>query len=108
MDQQKLPNSITVLVLGIISIITICCGGIISVITGGIGVMLSKKDEGLYQSNPSIYSGYQNLKIGKILCWIGLILGLCYFAYTIYMFDKLGWDAFANPELMQERLKDLQ
>ena len=107
-NQQNLPNATAVLVLGVVSIITILCIGIISVITGGIGLMLAAKSTKLYQSNPSGYTAYQNLKVGKILCWIGVILGALYFVYTLYMFNEIGWDAFTDPALMQERVKELE
>lgn len=107
MNQQKLPNATTVLVLGIVSIVTCCCYGIISLITGGIGLYLAKKDEALYQANPELYSDYQNLKTGKILSIIGIVLGVLYLIYMVFLVSTIGFDALSNPELMQERMKDL-
>ena len=107
MNQQKLPNATTVLVLGIVSIVTCCCYGIVSLITGGIGLYLAKKDEALYQANPELYSDYQNLKTGKILSIIGIVLGLLYFVYMIFLISTLGIDALTDPELMQQRMKDM-
>lgn len=104
---QKLPNATTVLVLGIVSIVGCCCYGIVGLICGIIGLNLAKKDEALYLANPSGYSDYQNLKTGKILCYIGIGLSLLYIIYVVVMISTVGWDAMTNPELMQEKLKEL-
>lgn len=87
---QKLPNATGVLILGIASIITCCCWGIIGLICGGIGLYLAKKDETIYQQNPALYSNYQNLNTGKILCYIGITLSALNFIYTIYILATGG------------------
>ncbi|WP_435524383.1 CCC motif membrane protein [Chryseobacterium indoltheticum] len=56
MNQQKLPNATAVLVLGIVSIVGCCCYGVLGLIAGIIGLVLYKKDNALYQSNPTLYS----------------------------------------------------
>lgn len=107
MNQQKLPNATTVLVLGIVSIVTCCCYGIVSIITGGIGLYLAGKDEKLYAASPDLYSDYNNLKTGKILCIIGIILGVLYLIYVIFLLSTFGIETLSDPELMQEKIKDL-
>lgn len=107
MNQQKLPNATTVLVLGIVSIVTCCCYGVISLITGGIGIYLAKKDEALYQADPTLYSDYNNLKTGKILSIIGIVLGALYLVYVVVLIATVGLDALTDPDLMQERIKDV-
>lgn len=107
MNQQKLPNATTVLVLGIVSIVSCCCYGIIGLITGIVGLVLYKKDNALYQQNPELYSDYNNLKTGRILCIIGIALSALYLVYMVWLFSAIGMDALTNPELMQERMKDL-
>lgn len=108
MNQQKLPNATAVLVLGIVSIVSCCCYGIPGLITGIIGLVLYKKDNALYQQNPTVYSDYNNLKTGRILSIIGIILSALYIVSIIISGFVLGWDAITNQELMQERLKDMQ
>ncbi|KPH10891.1 CCC motif membrane protein [Chryseobacterium sp. ERMR1:04] len=107
MNQQKLPNATAVLVLGIVSIIGCCCYGVVGIITGIVGLYLFKKDNILYQQNPDMYSDYNNLKTGKILCIIGIVLSILYIVYLIVVISTLGMDAMKDPQLMQERLKEL-
>ncbi|TXF74889.1 CCC motif membrane protein [Chryseobacterium sp.] len=106
MNQQKLPNATAVLILGIISIVGCCFYGI-GLICGIIGLVLAKKDEALYNGNPTLYSDYQNLKTGKILCYIGLALSILAVILMIVMGATLGWDAMMDQQLMEERMKDL-
>ncbi len=104
MENQKLPNATAVLVLGILSILTCCCYGIFSVILGTIGIVLANKDAKLYAENPTIYSNYNNLKIGKILNIIGIILGVIYLFLVIWMIATFGYETLQNPELLQEEM----
>lgn len=107
MNQQKLPNATAVLVLGIVSIIGCCCYGVVGIITGIVGLYLFKKDNTLYKQNPDLYSDYSNLNTGKILCIIGIVLSVLYIVYLIVVISTLGLDAMKDPQLMQERLKEL-
>lgn len=107
MNQQKLPNATAVLVLGIISIVGCCCYGVVGLICGIIGLVLAKKDDALYSANPTLYSDYHNLKTGKILCYIGLALSALSLIYMIVMLTYVGLDAMMDPELMQEKMRDL-
>lgn len=107
MNQQKLPNGTTVLVLGIVSIVSCCCYGIVGLITGIVGLSLYKKDHALYQQNPSLYSDYSNLKTGRILCIIGIVLSALYIVYMIVLLSTVGMDALTNPDLMRQRMEQL-
>lgn len=84
-QQVSLPNSTTVLVLGIISIIGCFLAGIGGIIVGVISLMLAKKDKNLYNLNPSLYiqSSYYNLKAGRVCAIVGLILSSLYLIYFI-------------------------
>ncbi len=108
MEQQKLPNATTVLILGIISIVTCCCYGIVGIIIGIVGLSLYKKDNLLYQQNPSLYTDYNNLKTGRILCIIGIIISALYVICLIITYSWLGWDTFGNQQLMMQRLDELK
>lgn len=105
--QQKLPNATPVIILGILSIITCCCYGVVSILLGGIGIYLAKKDTALYNANPSGYSNFNNIKTGRMLCIIGIVLGVLYLAMMAVMISYFGWDAMQNPELMQEKMRAL-
>jgi len=65
MEQKDLPNATAVLVLGIISIVLSFCYGIFGVILGIITLVLSNKDLKLYNANPEIYRGIQNVRAGR-------------------------------------------
>lgn len=80
-EKIPLPDSTTVLVLGILSIVLTCffVGGILGVI----GLVLSKNGREMYAENPDLYSGYQNLNAGFIMSIIGTALGGCYILFAI-------------------------
>ena len=104
MEKQKLPNSTLILVFGIISIVTCCCYGVLGLIFGIIAIVMSKKATALYLENPEQYSGYQNVKTGKILAIIGVILSVIYLAVTVYFYATLGMEGIMNmnQELMEQ------
>lgn len=108
MENQKLPNATAVLVLGILSIVTCCCYGIVGLILGIIALVLSKKDLEAYKANPQNYTNYQNLNVGRILAIIGVVLNALSLIYFIWIISFLGMEALQNPELLQEKMKELQ
>lgn len=89
MDKRELPNATTVLVLGIISIILSFCYGIFGIVLGIIALVLSNKDLRLYNANPELYTGIQNLRAGRTCGIIGLSIGSLFFlflmAYLIFI-----------------------
>ncbi|KMQ67565.1 membrane protein [Chryseobacterium sp. FH2] len=107
MNEQKLPNATAVLILGIVSILGCCCYGLPGLIAGIIALVLAKKDGELYKNNPTAYSNYSQLNAGKIMAIIGIILSVLYVIYVIVLVSTVGWDAMKDPQLMQERIKDI-
>ena len=101
MEKQKLPNSTLILVFGIISIVTCCCYGVLGLIFAVIALVMAKKATTLYMENPELYDGFNNVKTGKILAYIGLALNVIYLVYTIWLFATLGTDGIMN---MQEEI----
>ena len=89
---DTLPNSTAVLVLGIISIATCWFYGIPGLVCGIISLVLFKKDNSLYKSNPSKYSvsSYKNLKAGQVCGIIGLSLSGLFVLYIIVAFLFIG------------------
>ncbi len=83
--QHPLPNSNTVLVLGILSILTSLWFGFIGLVLGIIALVMASKANEVYLSNPSIYiqSSYINLKAGKICAIIGTCLSAVYLLFII-------------------------
>jgi hypothetical protein len=90
------PNSVGVLVLGILSIVFCWCYGIISIILGIIALVLANQGERAYKENPQMYSlaSYKNLKAGKICGIIGLCLAGCYIIFLVIYFLIVGTLAF--------------
>lgn len=96
MEQQKLPNSTLILVFGILSIVTCCCYGFIGLILGIVAIVLANKATKLYAENPETYTGFQNVKTGRILAIIGVVLSAIYLLYVIYMFATIGYDGIMD------------
>lgn len=107
--QRALPNATAVLVLGIISIVMCCCYGIIGVICGIIALVLANKDEKLYQANRVAYTenSYKNLRAGKVCAIVGLCLCALNMLFYIMVILRFGWDALFNPQMMQQRIREM-
>lgn len=90
------PNSVGVLVLGILSIVFCWCYGIISIILGIIAIVLSNQAEKIYQQNPGAYAlaSYKNMKAGKICAIIGMSLAGLYILFLVVYFFIVGTLAF--------------
>jgi hypothetical protein len=98
-QQQDVPNSTSVLVLGICSLVICGLGPILGTIT----LVLSGSAKRAYEENPSLYkqTSYNNVNTGRICGLIGLILGCCiwifyivYFIFVISMFSAVAGGAF--------------
>ncbi|HMB63098.1 MAG TPA: CCC motif membrane protein [Eudoraea sp.] len=95
MEQRKLPNVTIAIVLAILSYLCCCIGGIPGAIIAVIAFFLVRKDEGLYRTNPELYSNYSQLKTAKILAIIGIVLGLVWFLWTFYQIQQMGgWEEY--------------
>ena len=90
--QQILPNSTTVLVLGIISIATCWCYGFIGLTLGIIALVMSSKALKLLKDNPENYTegSIKNMKAGRICAIIGTVLSSLYFLIIIVYIVFLG------------------
>lgn len=83
--KKNLPNATTVLVLGILSIITSLCYGVIGLILGIVALVLAKKDRALYSQNPEEWLNYDQLNNGRTCAIIGVCLsGLMLLATAVY------------------------
>lgn len=105
--QEQLQNSTLILVLGILSIVTCCCYGVIGLILGIVTLVLAKKATAIYAENPDLYTGFQNVKTGRILAIIGLILSAIYLLFSIWAIMTFGWETLQDQELLQERMREM-
>ncbi|MEO8932793.1 MAG: CCC motif membrane protein [Xanthomarina sp.] len=98
MEKQQLPNATLILVFGILSIVTCCCYGIIGLPLGIVALVLANKATALYATNPELYTGFQNVKTGKILAIIGVILNGIYLIYAVWLFTTVGFDGLQEMQ----------
>ena len=102
MERQTLPNSTLILVLGILSIIGCCCYGIIGLILGIVTIVLAKKATAIYAENPELYDGYNNVKTGKILAYVGIALSVIYVIIMI-----IGLIIYGGIEGIEEMQREM-
>lgn len=107
MEKQKLPNATAVLVLGILSILGCCFYGV-GIVFSIIALVMAKKDMALNALNPDGYDNYGNLKTGRILAIIGLIINILCLIFLVAIIVLFGWAAMQDPVLLQERMNELQ
>lgn len=105
MEKQQLPNATLILVFGILSIVTCCCYGVIGLPLGIIALVLANKATTVYAADPELYTGFQNVKTGKILAIIGIVLNGIYLIYAIWLFSTVGMDGIQN--IQDEFMKGL-
>lgn len=109
MEKQKLPNSTIIIVLGVLSIIGSCCfAGVFGLIMGVVALILAKKAKEVYNETPELYNDLNSIKVGKILAIIGIVLSLLIISIVILVGLYFGWDVIGNPELLNERLQEMQ
>lgn len=108
MEQQKLPNATTSIVLGIISFI--CCVftvGIGGILFSGIALFLANRDKNTYAQNPDSYYNYSQVKTARIIALIGLVLGVLTLLMVVYSIYAMGgWEAYKM--YVEEAMEDIQ
>ncbi len=103
MEQRRLPNATAVLILGILSIPG-CCFYCIGLVFAIIALVLAKKDKALYEANPEGYDNYSNLKTGRVLAIIGLVLNIIALITTIAVIAVFGMAALSDPAALQQAM----
>ncbi len=90
MEQQPLPGASNALTMGIISVVgaLVCCGPF-AVIFSIIGLNSAKKAQQLYDENPGAYTGYESVKTGRVLSYVGLALSLVMLVLLILYFGVI-------------------
>ena len=100
----NLPNSSAVLTLGILSIVLCWCHGIVGIIMAIIALVLANRDLVLYNADPEKYSvnSYNNLKTGRTVAIVGLILAALFLFMLIISLFFLGLNFALFPWEMIE------
>lgn len=105
MNQEKLPNSILILILGILSIIGCCFYGL-GFVLGIIALVLGAKATKIYKENPDLYSDHGLVVTGKVLSIIGIILSVLFFAYIAWIISTFGWESLQDQEQLQQDIME--
>ncbi len=90
MDQQPLPGASNALTMGILAVVgaLVCCGPFAAIFSI-IGLGSARKAENLYKANPGLYTGYESVKTGRILSYIGLALAVIMLILVILYFGVI-------------------
>lgn len=102
LERQQLPNSTLILVFGILSIVGCCCYGAVGLIFGIIAVVMANRTTEVYHSNPELYIGYTNVKSGKILGLIGIVLS----AITV-LAVLIAWFVFGSLDAIEAAARNM-
>lgn len=87
---QPLPGASNALTFGIISIVgSLFCCGPFGAIFSFIGLSNAKKAEQIYNENPGEYTGFENVKTGRVLSYIGIALSAIMLILTIIYFGVI-------------------
>lgn len=98
---QPLPNATPTLVLGICSIVGCFLYGIIGLACGIVAIAISNKSVKMYQENPSMYSGYQNLKAGRVCAIVGISLSALYLLFIV-IFGSMFWSTLMGLNALNQ------
>ena len=88
--QSSLPNATATLVLGIFSIVGCICYGIFGLLFGIIALVISKSAWKQGKANPEAYSNFGNLKIGRLLAKIGIVLSALFMIGIVVLIVAMG------------------
>ena len=94
--REQLPNSSAALVMGILSLVCICCGAgaLIGVVLGILAIVFAKKAKALYSDNPTRYTevSAKNANAGRICGIVGLCVAGAWvlFAISFWILMMLG------------------
>lgn len=91
MNQEPLPDASNALTFGILAVIlTLVCCGPFGAIFGFIGLSKAKNAERIYNAEPGRYTGYENVKTGRVLSYIGLALAVILLVFSILYFGVIA------------------
>ena len=69
-------------------------------------MVLAKKDLVLYNENPDVYLNYSNIKIGRTLAIIGIVLSVIFLIAFLYVRFAIGEEAIL--EFQQNLMNKIQ
>lgn len=93
-QKPNAPGAVASLVLGIISLVTMC-SGIVSLICGIIGLVMGNKARAAANANPGYYKGAGLYNTGRGLSIAGIVIGsimLVWILIALIIGGSLPWD----------------
>jgi len=101
--KEKLPNEILIIVLGIFGYLCCCFLGF-GLIPSAAAFFLARSSEKLYAANPEVYENVSQIKTGKIIAIIAIVLNLLYIIRIVYVIATGDWEASMQQsrELMEQ------
>lgn len=91
MQNQNLPGASNALTFGILSIVlTLICCGPFGAIFSFIGLSNAKTAQQAYDQNPEAYTGIENVKTGRTLSYVGLVIAALYLLFGILYFGIIA------------------
>ncbi len=101
---RPLPNATLVLVLGVLSLIGVCCYGLMGAVLGIIAIVLAVQDQKAYHQSPERYTltSYNHLRMGKIFAIIGVSFSLLFLVIVVGILFTVGMNGLNDPERIQE------
>ncbi|BFP42623.1 hypothetical protein FGF1_34680 [Flavobacteriaceae bacterium GF1] len=100
--KEKLPNGTLIIILGILGYLCCCFLGS-GIIPSAIALFLARKSEKLYSENPDLYDNFSQIKTGKIVALIAVILNVLMIIRVIYVIASGDWEE--NMERSREMLE---
>ncbi len=103
MEQQKLPNATIIIILGVLGYLCCCFAGF-GIIPAGIAFFLAMKSEKIYAEDPDLYDNMSQIKTGKIVALVALILSSLMLIRFIYVLSTGDWDSIMEQsrEMMEQ------
>ncbi len=105
MEQQKLPNVTTAIVLSIIGYVCCCFWGLPALVLGIIAFVLLRSDYKKYLAQPEAYSNIGQWRTARILAIVAMVIGAIYLLWVLYQISSMGgWDAYMEKtqEMMEQ------
>ncbi|WP_349663953.1 DUF4190 domain-containing protein [Cellulophaga lytica] len=95
MEQEKLPNGTMIIVLGVLGYLCCCLAGL-GIIPSAIAYFMATKAEKIYAENPDGYDNVSQIKTGKIVALIAVILNVLMIVRWVYVIATGGLEEGMN------------
>ncbi|WP_394750066.1 CCC motif membrane protein [Spongiimicrobium salis] len=84
-----------IIIMGVLGYLCCCLAGL-GIIPSAIGFFLARKSEKMYAANPELYDNASQIKTGKIVALIAVILNVLMIVRIIYLLSTIGWSEMSE------------